>query len=84
MFHKQTWPKFSLFLNWIEANFQWKSGDLQKKKGLLAEIKNSNGFSGQKQVISKNEKKKVIAGIRRLFLAEIKNLNDFSGQKQVI
>ena len=45
----------------------------------LAEITNSNGFSGQKQVISK---KKVFAEIQRLFLAEVTNLNGFSAQKQ--
>ena len=47
---KQTWPKFSLVLNWIEAMFQWKLGDLPKKKGLHrssnAEIRNSRPKTG--------------------------------------
>ena len=48
---KQTWPKFSLVLNEIEAVFLSKSGDL-KKKGLH---RNSKGFSCRNQVISKKK-----------------------------
>ena len=87
LFHKRTWPKFSLLLNWIEANFQWQSGDLKKKKRSSPK---SEGFFLPKSRIQTifpanirwSPKKKVFAEIRRLFLAEIKNLNGFSDQKQ--
>ena len=47
-----------------------------------AEIANSSGFFGRKQVISKNEK--VFIDFARDFSAEIGNSSGFSGRKQVI
>ena len=46
--------------------------------------KNSKGFSGRKQVISKKRKKNVVTEIQRDFAGEIRNSNSFSGRKQVI
>ena len=79
--------------------FRPKSGDLHKKKkkkkkkvfakiqsDFSTEIRNSNVFSAQNQVISKKKKKKkkVFAKIQSDFSTEIRNSNVFSAQNQVI
>ena len=89
---KRTWPKFSFVLNWIEAIFQWKLGDLlpppQKKKGLR---RNSKAFSGWNQIFKGLFPAKVISkkkGLRRSLKAFFGRnqifKGFFSGQKQVI
>ena len=63
---------------------KWTGWGAKIQRNFLAEIWNSSVFSGRKQVISQEKKKKFSTENDGVFPAAIGNLSGYSGQKQVI